>query len=193
MGGKAEVNQFLNRNWMQQIRTGYRQSVSGDKAVGRTDSWLCLQHAKCILLTLVLTEPFPSERGARALMETLWTNAAVDNFHQNARNEPATLRRAAVRQAFTAMPRQPRPFTFQVALTQRAATQAGSEKRGINPFTTGRIKTLSPCAIFFTVLQRHDSIFLHCIFIFFTQSEPPHETAVMFPPALAYHCSRHHL
>lgn len=83
MGGKAGVN----RNWMQQIRTGYRQSVSGDNAEGRTDSWLCLQHAKCVLVVLVLTEPFPSVmRVAAALMETLRTNAAVDNFHQNPMN-----------------------------------------------------------------------------------------------------------
>lgn len=90
-GGKAGVNQFLKRNWMQQIQTGYRQSVSGDKAVGRTDSWLCLQHAKCVLVIRVLTEPFPSVmRVAAALMETLRTDAAIDSFHQNARNELAT-------------------------------------------------------------------------------------------------------
>lgn len=67
-------------------------------------------------------------RAAGALMETLRTKAAVDNFHQNARKELATLRRATVQKAFTVMPRQLRPFTFHVALTQRAATQAGSHE-----------------------------------------------------------------
>lgn len=62
MGGKAGVNQFLNRNGMQQIREGYRQSVSGDKAVGRTDGCLRLQHAKCVLVLPVLTERDESGR-----------------------------------------------------------------------------------------------------------------------------------
>lgn len=62
-------------------------------------------------------------RVAGALMETPPTSAAVDNLHQNARNELAT-----VQIAFAVMPHQLGPLRFHVALTQRAATQAGSHE-----------------------------------------------------------------
>lgn len=103
-GEGGRVNQFPNRNWMQQIQTGYRQSATGDKAVRCTDSWLPLQHAKYFWVILVLTrgslQPVYRQSGQSFNGDPV-NQRSCRELSPNARNKLATLHRATVRASLT--------------------------------------------------------------------------------------------